>query len=50
MGDGDAHKLASQHPDLMAIWERMDKLTEARHGRPNMEFPHVSELRILGEA
>ena len=48
--DDDAHKLASQHPDLMAIWERMDKLTEARHGRPNMEFPHVTELRVLGEA
>jgi hypothetical protein len=48
--DDDAHKLASQHPDLMAIWERMDKLTEARDGRPNMEFPHVTELRILGEA
>jgi hypothetical protein len=48
--DGDAHKLASQHPDLMAIWERMDKLTETRHGRPNMEFPHVTELEVLGKA
>jgi len=48
--DGDAHKLASQHPDLMAIWERMDKLCEARDGRPNMEFPHAVELKVLGKA
>ena len=48
--DEDAHKLASQHPDLMAIWERMDKLCEARHGRPNMEFPHAVELKVLGKA
>jgi hypothetical protein len=48
--DDLAHELASQHPDLMAIWERMDKLCEARDGRPNMEFPHVTELRVLGEA
>ncbi|HTO54716.1 MAG TPA: hypothetical protein VMR50_15130 [Myxococcota bacterium] len=48
--DEDAHKLASQHPDLMAIWERMDKLCEARHGRPNMEFPHATEIEVLGNA
>jgi hypothetical protein len=48
--DDDAHKLASQHPDLMAIWERMDKLCEGRDGRPNMEFPHVTELEIVGKA
>ena len=48
--DEDAHRLASQHPDLMAIWERMDKLCEARNGRPNMEFPHAVELKVLGKA
>ena len=48
--DEDAHKLASQHPDLMAIWERMDKLCEARDGRPNMEFPHAVELKVVGKA
>ena len=48
--DGDAHELAGQHPDVMAIWERMDKLCEARDGRPNMEFPHVTELEVLGRA
>ena len=48
--DEGAHELASQHPDLMAIWERMDKLCEARDGRPNMEFPHVTEIEVLGKA
>ena len=48
--DERAHELASQHPDLMAIWERMDKLCEARHGRPNMEFPHALEIEVLGKA
>ncbi len=46
----DASNLAHQHPDVMEIWERMDKLTEARGGRPNMEFPHVRELDVLGHA
>jgi len=31
----------------MAIWEPMDKLTEKRDGRPNMEFPHVQPLNVL---
>ena len=39
---------AHEHPDVMAIWEPMDKLTEARDGRPNMEFPHVRSLELLG--
>lgn len=42
--------LAHQHPDVMEIWERMDKLTEARGDKPNMEFPHVRELDVLGQA
>ncbi len=41
-------ELAHQHPEVMAIWEPMDQLTEARGARPNMEFPHVQPLRILG--
>lgn len=41
---------AHQHPEVMAIWEPMDKLTERRGGRPNMEFPHVSPIRVLAEA
>ena len=38
---------AHEHPEVMAIWEPMDKLTEKRNGRPNMEFPHVQPLAVL---
>jgi hypothetical protein len=46
----DSSRLAPEHPDVAEIWERMDKLTEARGGRPNMEFPHVKLLDVLGQA
>ena len=46
----DASGHAHEHPDVMAIWEPMDKLTESRDGRPNMEFPHVQPISILGQA
>lgn len=41
---------AHQHPEVMAIWEPMDALTERRDGRPNMEFPHVQPLDLVGAA
>ena len=44
----DGSRLAHEHPEVMAIWEPMDKLTERRNGRPNMEFPHVQPLALLG--
>lgn len=47
---GDTHERAYQHPEVQVIWDRMDKLTEARGDRPNMEFPHVRELELLGQA
>jgi hypothetical protein len=43
----DASQLAHEHPEVMAIWEPMDKLTESREGRPNMEFPHVEPIQVL---
>jgi hypothetical protein len=43
----DASGVAHQHPEVMAIWEPMDALTESRGGRPNMEFPHVQPIQIL---
>jgi hypothetical protein len=43
----EASGLAHQHPEVMAIWEPMDKLTESRAGRPNMEFPHVQPISVL---
>ena len=48
--DADAAGVAHQHPEVMAIWEPMDALTETRDGRPNMEFPHVQPIRVLAEA
>ena len=43
----EASRVAHEHPEVMAIWEPMDKLTEKRDGRPNMEFPHVEPLAVL---
>ncbi len=45
-----AFRVAHEHPEVMAIWEPMDGLTEARGGRPNMEFPHVQPIAILAAA
>ena len=39
--DADAVQIAHDHPEVLAIWEPMATLTEARDGRPAMEFPHV---------
>jgi quinol monooxygenase YgiN len=41
-----AFERAHSHPDVLAIWEPMDALCEARDGRPNMEFPHVQGLAL----
>ncbi len=35
-----AHKM----PEVLAIWEPMEKLCEPRGGRPAMEFPHFEPL------
>jgi len=48
--DGKAADHAHQHPEVAAIWEPMDALTEAREGRPNMEFPHVRPIEIVPAA
>jgi hypothetical protein len=45
--DGAAAGAAHEHPAVMAIWEPMDRLTETRGGRPNMEFPHVRPIEVL---
>ena len=46
----ESAELAHQHPEVMAVWERMGALTETRDGRPEMEFPHVRPIEILGGA
>ena len=44
--DAKASGEAHTHPEVMAIWEPMDVLCEARAGKPNMEFPHVRPLVV----
>jgi hypothetical protein len=44
-GADRAHEL----PDVMAVWEPMGMLCEARDGRPPMEFPRVERLEIRFE-
>ena len=41
-GFGQAH----EHPDVLAIWERMDPLLEDRDGRPKWEFPHFEPVAL----
>ena len=41
-GANRAHEI----PDVMAVWEPMGKLCEARDGRPAMEFPIVKPIEI----
>ncbi len=43
----DAAGVAHEHPEVMAIWEPKDKLTEQRDGRPKMEFPHLQPIDVL---
>ena len=45
--EGGFHE-AHTHPRVLAIWERMEPLCEDRDGRPGMEFPHFTRLRISG--
>jgi hypothetical protein len=44
--DAEAPNMAHQLPEVMAIWEPMGKLCEARDGKPPMEFPHVKSIQI----
>lgn len=39
-------RIAESTPEVMAVWEPMGALTEARLGRPSMEFPHVEPVRM----
>lgn len=36
--------IAHQHPEVLALWEPMEQMCEARDGRPATEFPHYSVL------
>jgi hypothetical protein len=37
---------AHEHPEVTAVWERVERHTEARAGRPNMEFSHVRPMQV----
>ena len=39
---------AHEHPDVLAIWEPMDPLLEARDGQPKWEFPHFEPVALPG--
>ena len=39
-------ELAHQHPEVLALWEPMEQLCEARDGRPATEFPHYTVLEL----
>jgi hypothetical protein len=44
----DAPQLAHNTPAVMAVWEPMGALVEARDGRPAMEFPNYRPLHLDG--
>jgi hypothetical protein len=44
--DEDGPNHAHELPAVMAVWEPMGKLCEARKGRPPMEFPLVERIEV----
>ena len=40
----DGQTVAEQMPEVLAVWERLGSLVEARSGRPPMEFPFVEQI------
>ena len=47
--DAEGPNRAHELPDVMAVWEPMGKLCEARAGRPAMEFPRVERIEVRFE-
>jgi hypothetical protein len=39
-------EIAHQHPEVLALWEPMEQLCEARNGQPAVEFPHYSVVSL----
>lgn len=44
--DADAVEAAHASPEVLLLWEPMEKLCESRGGRPAMEFPHVQPVDL----
>ena len=38
--EGEAPRRAHSHPDIAAVWERMEVLCENRDKGPSLDFPH----------
>jgi hypothetical protein len=47
--DAEGPNRAHELPGVMAVWEPMGKLCEARDGRPPMEFPGVERIDVKFE-
>jgi hypothetical protein len=43
---GQSADLAHRMPEVMAVWEPMGALVEARDGHPGMEFPNFRHLDL----
>ena len=39
-------ELAHQHPEVLALWEPMEQMCEARNSHPATEFPHYTVLEL----
>lgn len=39
-------EIAHQHPEVLALWEPMEQMCEARDGHPATEFPHYAVLAL----
>ena len=44
--DGSTPQRAHEMPEVMAVWEPMGRCTQARGGRPPMEFSSVERVKI----
>jgi len=47
--DAEGPHRAHELPEVMAVWEPMGTLCEARSGRPAMEFPRVEQIEVAFE-
>lgn len=41
---GRGFEVAHKHPEVLALWEPMEQMCEARNGHPATEFPHYTDL------
>jgi len=39
-------EVAHKHPEVLALWEPMEQMCEARGGHPATEFPHYDVLQL----